>query len=203
MEFSRAYLPIGLVLIAFIGASLYESYHNDTIGTSLQASATTSMNTDSSPFSLSSTAFTDGATIPAKYTCDGESVSPALSISGVPEGTVSLALIVDDPDVPKQLKPDGVFDHWVLFDIPPATKEIPEDGSAGTAGVNGAGADAYAAPCPPPQYEPSEHRYVFTLYALDATLGLPAGASKSDVLFAMKGHVIAQTELIGRYKRGQ
>ncbi len=153
-------------------------------------------------FTLTSPAFADNASIPPRFTCDGDrSVSPALSIGGVPEGTKSLALIMDDPDVPKVLRADGVFDHWVLFNIPADTREISEGGSVGVAGANSAGKNAYAGPCPPPQYEPSEHRYVFKLYALDSELPLPAGASKADVEKAMEGHILAQTQLVGRYKR--
>ncbi|OHB19612.1 MAG: kinase inhibitor, partial [Parcubacteria group bacterium RIFCSPHIGHO2_01_FULL_56_18] len=125
----------------------------------------------------------------------------ALSIGGVPEGTKSLALIMDDPDVPKVLRADGVFDHWVLFNIPADTREIPEGGSIGVAGANSAGKNAYAGPCPPPQYEPSEHRYVFKLYALDSELPLQAGATKEEVEKAMEGHILGQTQLVGRYKR--
>lgn len=151
--------------------------------------------------SLASSAFADGASISARYGCDGAGESPPLAISGIPEGARSLALIAEDPDVPRALKADGVFDHWVLFNIPPETREIPAGASPGTAGKNSAGKNAYAAPCPPPQYEPSEHRYAFALYALDALLPLGEGASKADVLAAMEGHVLAQSVLIGRYKR--
>ena len=108
---------------------------------------------------------------------------------------------MDDPDVPKVLRPDGVFDHWTLFNIPSTTTEIPEGGTAGTEGKNGAGNSRYTGPCPPAQYEPSEHRYFFKLYALDTELSLPEGASKADVLKAMEGHVLGQAELIGKYKR--
>lgn len=155
-----------------------------------------------STLSITSSAFENNGKIPPKFTCDGErNLSPQLSISGVPEGTKSLTLIVDDPDVPKVLKPDGVFDHWVLFNISPETRGIEEGDSAGVAGANGAGKNAYTGPCPPPQYEPSEHRYVFTLYALDTMLALPAGATKQEILRAMEGHMLAKAELIGRYKR--
>ena len=160
-----------------------------------------SSNNMASTLTLKSSAFENGQVIPPKYTCDGDNVNPPLAIGGVPEEAKSLALIVDDPDVPKQLKPDGVFDHWTLFNIAPATREISENGSAGTAGANGSGKSAYTGPCPPPQYEPSEHRYFFRLYALDGELALPAGASKKEVLAAMEGHVIGQAELVGRYKR--
>jgi len=155
--------------------------------------------------SLTSSAFENNGSIPSQFTCDAENVSPPLSILGVPEGTKSLALIMDDPDVPKQLRPDGVFDHWTLFNIspPPAggTTEIMQGESAGTAGANGAGKNEYAGPCPPREYEPSEHRYFFRLYALDTGLDLPEGASKAEILKAMEGHVIAQAELMGKYKR--
>ncbi|MCR4280835.1 MAG: YbhB/YbcL family Raf kinase inhibitor-like protein [Candidatus Kaiserbacteria bacterium] len=152
--------------------------------------------------SITSTAFEQNARIPSKYTCDEDrTINPPLAFSGVPEGAKSLALIMDDPDVPKALHADGVFDHWVLFNIPPATKGIPEGQSIGTAGANGAGGNSYYGPCPPPQYEPSEHRYIFRLYALDTMLMLKEGAAKEEVLKAMEGHIIEQAELIGKYKR--
>lgn len=159
-------------------------------------------------FVLTSNAFADGEMIPLRYTCDlakqeggMHDMSPALGIQGVPPGTKSLTLIMDDPDIPKVLRPSGVFDHWVLFNISPATHAIPEGGSAGTTGVNSAGTNMYRSPCPPAQYEPSEHRYVFTLYALDTELPLERGATKDAVISAMQGHIIAQTQLTGRYKR--
>jgi len=151
---------------------------------------------------LTSPAFAEGGSIPSRYTCDEDrSLSPALLISGVPAGAKSLVLIMDDPDVPRQLRADGVFDHWTLFNIPADTREIPEGGSVGIAGANGAGNNAYTGPCPPPQYEPSQHRYVFALYALDQMLALQAGASKTAVKAAMHGHILDQTQLMGRYKR--
>ena len=159
--------------------------------------ASTTMTT----FSLSSSAFTQNASIPSQYTCDGLQASPPLSISGTPEGAASLALIMEDPDVPKQLKPDGVFLHWVVFNIPASVTELVEGASVGVQGKNGAGKNGYAGPCPPPQYEPSEHRYIFTLYALDANLSLEAGATKDAVVQAMEEHIVAQTQLIGKYKR--
>src|SRR3989344_4307987 len=136
---------------------------------------------------LTSPVFENDGTIPAKYTCDGDRVlSPPLLISDVPESAAALALIMDDSDVPKACLPDGVFDHWVLFNIPIDTAEIPEGESVGTAGVNSAGVAAYAGPCPPPEYEPSEHRYVFRLYALDELLNAPEGARKKEILTAME-----------------
>lgn len=155
-----------------------------------------------STFTLTSSAFEDGGTIPAKYTCDGErKLSPPLSFSGVPEGTQSLVLIMDDPDAPKVRRPDGMFDHWVLFNIPSETREISEGEAVGTAGANTGGDAAYTGPCPPPEYEPSEHRYMFKLYALNAPLTLPVGATKKDVLDALAPLLIAEAELMGRYSR--
>jgi Raf kinase inhibitor-like YbhB/YbcL family protein len=157
-----------------------------------------------SAFSLTSSVFDKGTSIPAKFTCDGSEVNPPLSISGVPAGTQSLALVMVDPDIPQTFKDQMHIDeyvHWVLFDIPPETTEIATGTTVGTSGANSAGKNQYAAPCPPPQYEPSEHRYIFTLYALDSTLPLTTGASEADVEQAMDGHIISQTELIGLYKR--
>lgn len=160
----------------------------------------------SSTLILNTSAFGNGQSIPSKYTCDGDNVSPPLAIAGVPEGAKTLALIMDDPDVPKQLKPDGVFDHWTLFNLPAGrqaslTIEEGRTPEGAVVGANGAGKSAYTGPCPPAQYEPSEHRYFFRLYALDAALDIPAGSSKSDVLAAMEGHIIGEAELMGRYKR--
>ncbi|MDP2648797.1 MAG: YbhB/YbcL family Raf kinase inhibitor-like protein [bacterium] len=161
-----------------------------------------------SDLTLSSTAFESGASIPSRFTCDGDNASPPLSFGGVPEGAVSLALIMDDPDIPQAVKDSmhiGVFDHWVLYDLPPNTGSLeegspPADG-AGVEGVNGAGKGGYTGPCPPKQYEPTEHRYFFRLYALDTKLDLPAGSTKAEVLSAMQGHILAEAELMGKYER--
>jgi len=201
----NAYAIVGIAgLIVFLGAAYAfnrsSTQSGDTVANQARTDASISM--APSTLTLTSSAFAEGASIPPRFTCDGDrSVSPALSIGGVPEGTKSLALIMDDPDVPKQLHADGVFDHWVLFNISPDTREIPEGKSVGIAGANGAGKNAYTGPCPPPQYEPSEHRYVFKLYALDSELPLQAGAAKADVEKAMEGHIVAQAQLVGRYKR--
>ena len=152
---------------------------------------------------LTSSAFENSGMIPAKYTCDGDrTINPPLEISGVPETVKSLVLIMDDPDVPKVLHANGVFDHWVVFNMPADTKMIPEGGPVpGIAGANGAKTNAYTGPCPPPQYEPSEHRYIFKLYALSAVLALSAGATKEEVLDALASVKLEETELIGRYSR--
>lgn len=153
---------------------------------------------------LTSPVIVNEGPIPSKYTCDGQrDLNPPLSITGVPEGAAALALIVEDPDVPKQVKADGMFDHWVLFNIPPDTTEIGEGEAPGTQGANGAGQNAYTGPCPPPQYEPSMHRYIFTLYALDEELTLSEGTSKEDVRTAMLGHMLEEAHLIGTYRKVQ
>ena len=119
---------------------------------------------------LASKAFAHGESIPAKYTCDGENISPPLEISDVPSEARSLVLIMDDPDVPRNIREDGMWDHWVVFNIPPTIGDIPEASAPeGTPGKGTSGDHGYFGPCPPDR----EHRYFFKLYALDATLDLP------------------------------
>lgn len=164
------------------------------------------MNTDTgtAPLTLASGAFGSGGTIPERYTCDGENVSPPLSISGVPEGTKSLVIIMDDPDIPKVFKEErGIdsFDHWVMYGIDPATTEIKEGEVVGALGLNGSGREGYTGPCPPPQYEPTEHRYIFKLYAFSGGLNFTKIPTKAEVLAAMDGSVLADAKLIGVYDR--
>lgn len=143
---------------------------------------------------ISSVAFEQNGSIPSKYTCDGSGINPPLSFSDVPPEAKSLALFVDDPDTPS----GAVFDHWVVWNIPPSTESIGEgEAPVGMIGPNTSGTLRYYNPCPPD----GEHRYFFKLYALDIMLDLPAGSSKTDVEQAMQGHVLAQAELIGRYNR--
>jgi Raf kinase inhibitor-like YbhB/YbcL family protein len=148
---------------------------------------------------LSSPAFKSGAAIPAQCSCDGADQSPALSWRGAPAGAQRFALIVDDPDAPA-----GTWVHWVVYDLPADTAELP----AGVAkdatlpngaaqGVNDFHRVGYNGPCPPPG---KAHRYVFTLYALDGPTGLQPRATKADVLRAITGHVLAHGELRGTYK---
>lgn len=151
-------------------------------------------------FTLTSEAFENGGTIHKKFTCDGSDLSPALSWSDPPAGTKSLALISDDPDAPA-----GTWVHWVAFDIPSGTRELPE-GVAKTPELPGGGRQGssdfgrigYGGPCPPPG---KPHRYYFKLYALDTQLNLRPGSTKQEVERAMKGHILAQAELMGRYGR--
>ena len=147
---------------------------------------------------LTSPAFQQGKSIPELYTCQGSDISPPLLIEEVPEEALSLVLIMDDHDVPKSLMPDGVFDHWVVFNIDPTVREIEEDAAAfGTLGANSAGKSAYFGPCPPDR----EHRYLFRLYALDCLLDLSEGALKAKVLEKIEGHILAEAELMGLYNK--
>lgn len=155
---------------------------------------------------LTSSAFTSGGAIPAKYTCDGDNLSPPLTIDNPPKEAKSFVLVMDDPDIPQVFKEQrgiDAFDHWTVFNISPDTRQISENvGEAlGTLGKNGAGNNAYTGPCPPPQYEPKEHRYFFTLHALDTTLDISASSTKAEVLAATEGHSIADATLMGRYQR--
>ena len=149
---------------------------------------------------ITSTAFQEGESIPVQYSCDGLDISPALSWSGVPEGTLSFAIILDDPDAP-----GGTWNHWVIFNIPADTRELGEAvpttsqlDSGALQGRNSFARIGYGGPCPP---SGSEHRYYFTIYALDITLDLSAGASKTQVLNAMQDHILAQAVVMGTYQR--
>ena len=148
---------------------------------------------------IKSSAFEHNGMIPNKYTCDGQDVSPKLSWDGVPEGTKSFALINDDPDAPM-----GTWVHWVLYDLPSSVRELEENFPKDKTLPNGAKQGmtdfkkiGYGGPCPPS----GVHRYFFKLYALDIKLNLEPGATKKQVEDAMKGHVLAQTELMGKYSR--
>ncbi|RJQ19964.1 YbhB/YbcL family Raf kinase inhibitor-like protein [Candidatus Woesearchaeota archaeon] len=144
--------------------------------------------------------FEHGKDIPATHTCDGANTIPPLLISDVPPGTKTLALIMDDPDIPdfvKQKMGIDIFDHWILFNIPPGTKTLGPGNTPGTHGKNSPGKNEYTGPCPPDR----KHRYFFKLYALDRSLPLAEGATKKEVISAMNGHILAQAELVGLYER--
>jgi hypothetical protein len=148
---------------------------------------------------ITSSAFENECIIPAKYTCDGVDISPPLQWEGIPEGAESIALICDDPDAPM-----GTFVHWVVFNLPadatqldenvPSEKTLPNGAKQGTSEFGKIG---YGGPCPPS----GTHRYFFKMYALDAQVDLEAGASKSELLKAMDGHIVAQGQLMGKYKK--
>ncbi len=150
-------------------------------------------------FEITSTAFAGGAAIPSRYTCDGEDTSPPLAWHGAPEGTRAFALICDDPDAPA-----GTWIHWVVYDIPatetglaegvPRQETLPNGAKQG---VNSWGRVGYNGPCPPR----GTHRYFFTLYALNTLLHLGPGARRDDLLRALRGHILAETRLMGTYAR--
>jgi Raf kinase inhibitor-like YbhB/YbcL family protein len=150
-------------------------------------------------FRLTSSAFQNGGMIPELYTCSGANKSPGLVWTGVPSGTRSLVLIVSDPDAPR-----GTFVHWVIYNIDPAAKELPEGLSTSASvanaeqGVNGRAELGYTGPCPPPG---KPHHYHFQLYALDQAVGLKAGATAEQVAAAMKGHILGTIELVGIFQR--
>jgi Raf kinase inhibitor-like YbhB/YbcL family protein len=141
---------------------------------------------------VSSPSFKQNGMIPSVYTCEGKNINPSITIKNIPAKTMSLALIVDDPDAPK-----GTFDHWVIWNIDPSATTINENSAPGTEGKNGSGKNGYMGPCPPS----GTHHYYFKVYALNAKLNLAGGASKKQLEAAMKGHMLAKAELIGLYKK--
>jgi Raf kinase inhibitor-like YbhB/YbcL family protein len=154
---------------------------------------------------LTSSAFTHEGSIPRKYTCEGDDVSPPLAWSGVPANTKSFALVVDDPDAPDPAAPRRTYVHWVLYDLPATTGALPE-GAVSSAlppgtreGTNDWGRTGYGGPCPPI----GRHRYFHKLYALDVALGARGALRKADLEKALEGHVLAKAELMGTYQKGR
>jgi len=151
-------------------------------------------------FALTSPNFRNNQPMPAKHSCEGADASPALKWEGAPAGTKSFALICDDPDAP-----GGSWVHWVIYEIPANTKELPEgvaksDAAAGARqGMNDFGKVGYGGPCPPRGH--GVHHYHFRLYALDTDLNLAARVTRRQLEAAMKGHILGQTELVGTYQR--
>lgn len=147
---------------------------------------------------LSSPAFANRAFIDSRYTCDGSDISPPLTWNDPPSGTVSLAIVCDDPDAP-----GGTWVHWLIYNLPPQTRSLPEnidDFPPGTQlGRNDFKQLSYGGPCPPNGI----HRYFFKLYALDTVLDLPDGATKDRLEAAMEGHILTRADLLGRYQRAQ
>ena len=152
---------------------------------------------------LTSSAFPAGGSIPSAYTCEGQDLSPPLDWGGVPPGTASLVLIMDDPDAPDPKAPTRTYVHWILYDLPPSSRGLAEgagsgDLPAGTReGLNDWKRAGYGGPCPPV----GRHRYVLTLYALDSKLEKLGNPTKAVLLNAMEGHILGRTELIGTYER--
>ena len=150
---------------------------------------------DACPCSSSkSTAFGNTQAIPSRHTCDGEDVSPPLRWTNPPEGTRSLALVVEDPDAPA-----GVFTHWIAWGIDSGTDGLGQGEAAPREGRNDFGTTGYRGPCPPPRH--GRHRYLFRLYALDVDLDLRSGAGKADLERAIEGHVLMAADLVGTYER--
>ena len=148
---------------------------------------------------LTSTAFEEGGMIPRQYTCDGPDISPSLTWTRIPDGTKSLALICDDPDAPA-----GTWVHWVIYNLPPNMKGLPESippykilANGAIHGINDFRKFGYGGPCPPG----GTHRYYFKIYALDTVMDLKPGATKAQLLKAMEGHILAKGQLMGRYRR--
>ena len=147
---------------------------------------------------LTSNAFSHQGYIPREYTCDGANKNPPLNISDAPADTKSLVLILEDPDVPKYLREDQMWDHWIVFNIPPQTTQIQEgEEPIGLHGLGTGNTLEYYGPCPPD----GEHRYFFKLFALDTMLTLAEKSTKKEVEKAMEGHILATTELMGVYGR--
>lgn len=144
---------------------------------------------------ITSPAFADNGQIPAKYTCDGDDINPPLRIENVPAGARSLALVIEDPDAPA-----GLWVHWMVWNIQPHQSEIAENATPkeAMAGRNSFQRTSYGGPCPPS----GTHRYIFRLFALDSVLKLAGGSSKDELEAAMKNHLLAEAQLIGRYGRG-
>ena len=152
---------------------------------------------------LRSGAYADGDSIPARFTCVGDDISPPLEWSAVPEGTRSLVLIIDDPDAPDPKAPQTIWVHWVVFNIPPETTGLPEDASRGRLppgtmqGLNDWNKASYGGPCPPV----GRHRYVHKLYALDTLLEGLQNPQKAEIESAMRGHILDETALVATYQK--
>jgi hypothetical protein len=188
----KKYVSVGVILCIVIGLGVY--YVVQPFIPKHSTGVSPSPTVTQVSMKLTSPAFDNYQKIPSLYTCDGNKMHPPLTIAGVPSGVKSLVLIVDDPDAPT-----GIFTHWVIWNIRPDTTGI-EEGKVPTEsqeGTNSAGSIGYTPPCPPS----GQHRYFFTLYALDAKLGLDGKATKTDVERDMSGHVMAQSLFVGVYSR--
>ncbi len=191
----QAFLLLGIMtVIVYAGAY---------IAFSRKAEAPVLQDTNSSiamSLSLTSPAFEEGGLIPSRYTCDGENISPGLTIENVPTGTKSLVLVMDDPDIPdtvKQARGIEKFDHWAVYNIPADTSEIAEGATVGELGLNSRGDLSYVGSCPPDR----EHRYFFRLYALSGMLTFAEAPSLDELELAAQGILLEKATLMGRYKR--
>jgi Raf kinase inhibitor-like YbhB/YbcL family protein len=200
MDERKTLFPVILILICVaIVAGGCEPNPSLTSTPAPQAPAAQEQAAQVTPFEVSSTAFATGEAIPARYTCDGDDISPPLEWKDPPQNAESFALIADDPDAPA-----GTWVHWVLYNLPADTRNLPP-GVPADADLTGRGLHGknswkqlgYGGPCPPG----GTHRYFFELYALDTVLDLEAGADKKALLQVMEGHILAQTVLMGTYTR--
>lgn len=190
-------LMLLLVAVAVLGGCGSDSSDPDeaTATTEPAESADTTSPEEDQGMVLTSAAFGEGEAIPARYSCDGDDVSPQLLWSGVPDNAAELALIMDDPDAP-----EPPFIHWVAYELTPSMRELVEGQEADgfEYGTNSTGSTGYLGPCPPPG--DGEHRYVFTLYALDEEVSVGSGATAEEVRAAMEGHVLEETTLTGVFE---
>jgi Raf kinase inhibitor-like YbhB/YbcL family protein len=190
----QAFMLLGLMtLIVSVGAFI--AFERAEAPSSLEEVTKNTM-----ALSISSPAFEEGGKIPSKYTCDADNVSPEIRIEGVPEGTVSFVLVMDDPDIPdtvKQARGIEKFDHWAVYNIGADTTVLAEGKSVGTGAVNSTGKTSYTGPCPPDR----EHRYFFRLYALSGTLNFIQAPTLDELETAARGMMIESATLMGRYER--
>jgi Raf kinase inhibitor-like YbhB/YbcL family protein len=190
-QIGSIFIAVAVIVVVIVFFQLRSAYRVTSLsGVSSQPSIT-----QQGDMKLTSSAFAHNQAIPPQYTCDGADMNPPLSISEVPDTTASLALIVDDPDASA-----GDWVHWLAWNIDSATTEIAEgDAPSGVQGTTDFNRTGWGGPCPPS----GTHHYQFKLYALDAVLDLDASARKADLEAAMQGHVLAQTVLVGTYRRGE
>ena len=192
----RFFIPIMLVFAVFIIGCNAQVKNNEIETTEIRDNENSGNGVVD--MKLTSPAFKNNSLMPSEYTCDGSGAIPELRIEEVPKNAKSLALIMDDPDVPKNIRPSGLWVHWVVWDIPPDTKTIQKGNEPeGIGGNSDFKRTGYGGPCPPDR----EHRYFFKLYALDTKLDLEEGSNKKELENVMEGHIIEKTELIGLYKR--
>lgn len=194
-------LRAGLLISVLILVCAAPDFDPPDLRTANAKSSTSSSAKEDSMFQIKSNAFQADGNIPSRFTCEGENISPELSWSGAPEGTKTFALVLHDPDAPHK----GGYTHWVAFNIPATVNHVAENvpksstfPEGGTQGKNDDGKSGYTGPCPPS----GAHRYYFHLYAVDGQVDLGANTTKADLEQALKGHILAQTELMGRYKKG-
>lgn len=199
----NAYALLGFAFLVVFGGAyvIFDRAHAPTEEAPLADSVT---DNTTMALTLTSPAFEQDGLIPSQYTCDGANSIPPLAIDGVPEAASSLVIVMDDPDIPEEVKAANnieKFDHFARYNIPAQTAVLIDGSLPGESGLNSRGEEGYTGPCPPPQYEPKEHRYVFRLYALPEMLSFEQAPTLDELEAAAKAQAIAQAELIGRYAR--